>query len=228
MTDEELDALVNRLKKGAIQTAQDLDNRDIDDAATAITTLRAQLEVTQDKLEIERALTDGAHRRARGAEKEAHDCGAEREAWKARADRAEAELAALSDPLVVDMNMLNGRIAKPCVNGILHIYAGELVSLEQLQAALAAQIEADAGILQAVADNWDCGHSDSRYCRCAELAEQWGIAADEIRNQPHDRTALDAVRRATKVEAWREAADELKGQGYYTADRHIIALINTQ
>ena len=31
----------------------------------AITTLRAQLEVTQDKLEIERALTDGAHRRAR-------------------------------------------------------------------------------------------------------------------------------------------------------------------
>ena len=76
-----------------------------DFARKAITTLRTQLatlqlhlDSTNDKLEIERALTDGAHRRAREAEAEAHACGAEREAWKTRADRAEAALTAQPSP----------------------------------------------------------------------------------------------------------------------------------
>ena len=77
--------------------------------------------------------------------------------------------------------------------------------LDRAEAALAAQIEADAGLLQDVADNWDCG-CDSRYCRCAELAEQWSFAADEIRAQPHDRSALDRMLAEAREKVLREEA----------------------
>lgn len=115
-----------------------------------------------------------------------------------RAKLAEADLAALSDPLVVHMNMLNGRIAKPSVNGIVHIYAGELVSLEQLQAALAAQIEADAGI----ADSHNYG-----FMSMTDADMRAVTIVNAIRNQPHDRTALDRMLLAEREKALREAAE---------------------
>ena len=172
MTDEELDALVKRLddmsdlSRDHAAGLLDLGHKvAVNQAITAITTLRAQLEVTQDKLEIERALTDGAHRRAREAEKEAHDCGAEREAWKARADRAEA--------------------------------------------ALAAQIEADAEICTYIIDNYDCMKADKETYQpmwVQKVAKGMvSLARQDIRNQPHDRTALQSAIRAAKVEAWRKA-----------------------
>ena len=49
------------------------------------------------------------------------------------------------------------------------------------QASVAAALEAAAEALQKVADNWDCGHNESRLCDCAPYVEQWGLAADEIR-----------------------------------------------
>jgi len=44
-------------------------------------------------------------------------------------------------------------------------------------------------------------------------------------SQPHDRTALDRHDAKTREKALREAADELRGQGYGAAVRTIIALI---
>ena len=71
------------------------------------------------------------------------------------------------------------------------------------QAAVAAALEAAAAKLQNVADNWDCGHNESRLCDCAPYVEQWGLAADEIRAQITDpqRDALQAVIDAAKAEA---------------------------
>lgn len=60
---------------------------------------------------------------------------------------------------------------------------------DRAEAERAAQIEADAGI----ADSFN------------------PCAATAIRNQPHDRTALDAVRQAAKVEAWRKAGVATSG-----------------
>lgn len=80
--DEELDALVKRLKfSSAILVAQNLDNRDIDDAARAITTLRAQL-AEADEL-IEAQAKDHASNNIRLAE------------TSYRADRAELRVATL-------------------------------------------------------------------------------------------------------------------------------------
>lgn len=94
-TDEELDALVGRLHGTPLYEGHGEASETPERAADAITALRTQLatlqlhlDSTNDKLEIERTLTDGAHRRAREAEAEAHACGAEREAWKTRAEAA--------------------------------------------------------------------------------------------------------------------------------------------
>lgn len=209
-TDAELDALVGLTRFDLEQAESHMGSASMsqqdygdwvryDDASSAITALRAHLA-----------------------------------AANARADRAEAEISRLTDlnsTAYIDghdaaKNEYRDEIRRlEVLNAQLTVMVGE-DAVEQIEAERAAQIEVDAGILQAVADNWDCGHSDSRYCRCAELAEQWCIAADEIRNQPHDRSALDAVRRAAKVEAWKEAEVATlglaTGHGCRTA---ILALI---
>ena len=79
------------------------------------------------------------------------------------------------------------------------------------QASVAAALEAAAAKLQNVADNWDCGHNESRLCDCAPYVEQWGLAADEIRAliTPNQRTTLQAAHVAAEVAKARaeDAAD---------------------
>jgi len=48
-------------------------------------------------------------------------------------------------------------------------------------AIVSAAFEAAAKALDHVANNWDCGHMESRLCDCARDAEQWAFAADECR-----------------------------------------------
>jgi len=101
---------------------------------------------------------------------------------------------------------------------------------DRAEAALAAQIEADAGLIDA----------EAKYQQEIAVAQmskgipwqssEWAFrkltdAAEEIRNQPHDRSALDRHDADTRAKALREAADELKGQGYNTAVRQILAMI---
>ena len=64
----------------------------IEAQAREIAALTARAEDLAFSLFIERAITDGTTRRDQAAEKEANDCGAERAAWKDRAEAAEAEL----------------------------------------------------------------------------------------------------------------------------------------
>ena len=86
------------------------------------------------------------------------------------------------------------------------LYADEQKArADRAEAALAAQIEVDAGVLDAVADNWSCGHMPP-HCDCARDIEQWRFAADEIRNQPRDRSALDHIIADTRAKALRDAA----------------------
>lgn len=103
-------------------------------------------------------------------------------------------------------------------------------AVEQIEAAVAAQIEADAGIAVAetamppqhnIKDQWRSNIGDD--------------VAAAIRAQPHDRTALDAAIRAAKVDAWKEAADlptrteRLGGQNYaYVRVEEILALIERE
>lgn len=86
------------------------------------------------------------------------------------------------------------------LNAQLTVMVGE-DAVEQIEAAVAAQIEADAEIAAAetamppqhnIKDQWRSNIGDD--------------VAAAIRAQPHDRTALDAAIRAAKVEAWKEAA----------------------
>ena len=59
--------------------------------------------------------------------------------------------------------------------------AVSVTHIDTSQAAVAAALEAAAEALQKVADNWDCGHNESRLCDCAPYVDQWGLAASEIR-----------------------------------------------
>ena len=137
-TDEELDALVQRLKQ--LEGRMSFQSQNITGARTcrlsadAITALRTQLARREEMHDC--------------AMKERDDATIYADEQKARADRAEA--------------------------------------------ALAAQIEVDARIA-------DC-YADQDYCALG-YPEDGGIAASgtadmirrEIRNQPHDRTALDQI-----------------------------------
>lgn len=121
---------------------------------------------------------------------------------RAQLAEAQAELSALSDPLVVDMNMLNGRIAKPSVDGIVHIYAGQITRADRAEAALAAQIEADAKTCDRIAGNTKDFNAETR--RSA------GMCAAAIRAQPHDRTALDRMLTKARENALRDAVRSLR------------------
>jgi len=64
-----------------------------------------------------------------------------------RADNLEAKIAALNDPLVIQVNMLRGSIAKPSAHLMAHVYAGQLFTIEQVQAERYAQIELASSII---------------------------------------------------------------------------------
>lgn len=94
---------------------------------------------------------------------------------------------------------------------------------DEARAQVAAAFEAAAKALQNVADNWDCGHNESRLCDCARDAEQWGFAADDVRSlAPADaKAALEAYGREKVREGMQMAADEAlqfdTGEGAYDA-----------
>lgn len=98
---------------------------------------------------------------------------------------------------------------------------------DRAEAALAAQIEADAGFVIAMKGNgWDENPATHPYDKGYIAACDTAIS--RICLQPHDRTALDRMLRAEREKALREAADELKGQGYNTAVRQILAMIDKE
>ena len=88
---------------------------------------------------------------------------------------------------------------------------------DEARAQVAAAYGSAADALQNVAENWDCGHNESRLCDCARDAEQWGFAADEARSMtPADAKAAlesygiekvrEGMQRASEVAADRCAA----------------------
>ena len=85
---------------------------------------------------------------------------------------------------------------------------------DRAEAALAAQIEVDAEIADRAA------HHAMRDGMCY-APDGRSTAYHTVMDQPHDRTALDRYRE----KALREAADELRDQGYGAAVRTILALI---
>lgn len=44
-----------------------------------------------------------------------------------------------------------------------------------------AVLEEAAKALESIAENWDCGHPESRLCDCGPQVEQWVFAAEEVR-----------------------------------------------
>jgi len=80
----------------------------------------------------------------------------------------------------------------------------------------AAQIEVDAGIVTGFLASWDDANINGSSLR---------IVLDAIRAQPHDRTALDAVRRAAKVDARKEAADFIEAAPIRTRQQDRAAIL---
>lgn len=101
----------------------------------------------------------------------------------------------------------------PCKPEIFALtYDDASASTDLSQAAVAAALEAAADALQKVADNWDCGHNESRLCDCAPYVDQWGLAADEVRAliTPDQHDALAAHIAAEVAKARVEDAEKLE------------------
>lgn len=86
---------------------------------------------------------------------------------------------------------------------------------DEARAQVAAAYGSAADALQNVAENWDCGHNDSRLCDCARDVEQWSFAADEIRHMtPTDaKAALEAYGREKVREGMQRVIDRLRHEG---------------
>lgn len=89
-------------------------------------------------------------------------------------------------------------------NAQLTVMVGE-DAVDQIEAAVAAQIEEACAVIDAHAEHDQSFCCDGRECGC-QGASVHDMMKHFIR-QPHDRTALDAAIRAAKVEAWEEAAN---------------------
>ena len=75
-----------------------------------------------------------------------------------------------------------------------------LAALPEVQAMIAAAYEVAAAALRRVAEDWDCGHNESRLCDCGPYVEQWSLAADEVSHlTPADATAALAARDAAMI-----------------------------
>lgn len=101
------------------------------------------------------------------------------------------------------------------LKGVIRAYDYEraIDERDQARAREAGAYEAAADALQNVADNWDCGHNESRLCDCARDVEQWGYAADEVRSlTPADaQSALEAYGRMKVREGMGWAAAMIQG-----------------
>jgi len=84
---------------------------------------------------------------------------------------------------------------------------------DRAEAALAAQIEVDAEICTYIIKNYDCMKADKETYQpmwVQKVAKGMvSLAREDIRNQPHDRTALERMLAETREKALREAYDSL-------------------
>ncbi len=216
MTDEELDAVLMVLdysKDAELPIPGSNAFFKVEELVGYFSALRAQIAEAQKGRDVAEACNRGLVRL--------------NEATQSRADRAEAALAATMKDKRWIMEerdrtfalMLNrAERAEAEVQDVKK-------SLTTAEAALAAQIEADAVIADEFHRNaiewakkvrWFENHIDE--------TDSSRIAA-AIRNQPHDRTALDRMLAEAREKALREAADELRGYGYSMAIHSILALI---
>lgn len=206
-TDEELAALVKRLRK--MDERMSFQSVDIEGAracrlaADTITTLRAQLAEVQAEL-VRRV--------------DMHECAmAERDdatlysdEQRARADRAEAELGKEREDRANEQKSFLKNFA-------------ELA--DETLAALAAQVEVDAGIADRISNtHGKYAETNSEPQRSRDISMQIAAhkVADAIRNQPHDRTTLDRMLADAEAKALRKAADEMEDE---RAKQAILAMI---
>ena len=218
-TDEKLDALVKRLTDPPFgtETSERLLMASAADAITALRAKIAEANARVDRAEAERAstLSDG-QRMLRKQDIltvcDTPDLCFEHDDSVARCGPCAAKLAERAG---VALNQYT--VSNPEAMRLRR-------DLNRAEAALAAQIEADARIA-------DC-YADQDYCALG-YPEDGGIAASgtadmirrEIRNQPHDRTALDRIIAATRAEALRDAAK--KATSFLVGDpQNGIALRN--
>ena len=121
----------------------------------------------------------------------------------------------LSDPVVVHLNMLRGTIAKPTIEQIVHLYGSE---------AFQPMIDAarqDAKEAETYAWKLEEELRDTQDRANAFATKEYYT---EMRAERAEAKLAKALAEA-REKVLREAADALRGQGYYTADSAILALI---
>jgi hypothetical protein len=132
-----------------------------------------------------------------------------------RAQLAEAtKLAAAGNLIALELRVTEGLVEE------------QRDRADRAEAALAAQIEVDAEIVQ-------FRHDENQIMRNTWVTPKLTSlddVADEIRNQPHDRTALERHDAKTREKALREAAETAMEHGvaYMTAHKAILALIGKE
>lgn len=87
-------------------------------------------------------------------------------------------VADLSDPLVVHMNMLNGTIAKPPSAQMAHIYAGELIPATERDAAVAAALHEAVAYAESLRDYGGLDQDGEPYLDEGSHLHGCGIAND--------------------------------------------------
>lgn len=230
MTDPELDALVKRLENVSLQVGFPsrtiLDSAVIRQAIDTITTLRAQLAEAQAEVRVTLACNRGLVRLNEATESRADRAEAALATQvTVKPDPVReitirlntAEVCALLDKAEADLQHLNTIAATIRVNTLRHggtheqadaFIKGEADFVAWMVAKVqptvspdvAAQIEADAGIADDYTPEKHSGMTLQAHVTGRNIAAA-------IRNQPHDRTALDRIRRAERDKALLEAAD---------------------
>ena len=131
----------------------------------------------------------------------------------ARAEKAEAEVARLTKERDTDHANIN--LKADFIEATINQLALAEAERDEARAQVAAAYGSAADALQNLAENWDCGHNESRLCDCARDVEQWGLAADEVRSMaPTDyKSALEAYGREKVREGMQRVIDRLRHEG---------------
>ena len=130
-----------------------------------------------------------------------------------RAEKAEAEIARLTKERDTDHANIN--LKADFIEATINQLALAEAERDEARAQVAAAYGSAADALQNLAENWDCGHNESRLCDCARDVEQWGLAADEVRSMaPTDyKSALEAYGREKVREGMQRVIDRLRHEG---------------
>lgn len=141
--------------------------------------------------------------------------------WRLQADlaAARAEIKRLKKDRDTDRANIN--LKADFIEATIDQLAKAEAERDEARVQAAAAFEAAAKALQNVADNWDCGHNESRLCDCARDAEQWGFAADDVRSlTPADaKAALEAYGREKVREGMQRVIDRLRHEGQINPSR---------